>query len=164
MGLGFWRVDLGGHLAVEHQGVLPGFNSQIFLAPEDGVGVMAFTNGSRNAASWLTAETGRLLGELIGAPGERIRTDVPQHPEIWGELCGWYRPRAQRTDLQAWAMLGAGVEVAVRRGQLILRTRQPDPGAVPRPSAASRRPGRPVRLPDRPLPLRIGHRQGRVHP
>jgi CubicO group peptidase (beta-lactamase class C family) len=127
MGLGFWRADLGGHPAVEHQGVLPGFNSQIFLAPEDGVGVMAFTNGSRNAASWLTAETGRLLGELIGAPGERIRTDVPQHPEIWGELCGWYRPRAQRTDLQAWAMLGAGVEVAVRRGQLVLRTVSPIP-------------------------------------
>ncbi len=67
MGLGFWRVDLGGHPAVEHQGVLPGFNSQIFLAPDDGVGVMAFTNGSRNAASWLTAESARLLGELIGA-------------------------------------------------------------------------------------------------
>ena len=57
MGLAFWRADLGGHPAVEHQGVLPGFNSQIFLAPDDGVGVMAFTNGSRNAASWLTAES-----------------------------------------------------------------------------------------------------------
>ena len=31
MGLAFWRVDLGGHLAVEHHGVVPGFNSQIFL-------------------------------------------------------------------------------------------------------------------------------------
>ena len=58
MGLAFWRVDLGGHAAVEHQGVVPGFNSQIFLAPDDGVGVMAFTNGSRNAASWLRGEIG----------------------------------------------------------------------------------------------------------
>ena len=49
MGLAFWRVDLGGHAAVEHQGVVPGFNSQIFLAPDEGVGVMGFTNGSRNA-------------------------------------------------------------------------------------------------------------------
>jgi CubicO group peptidase (beta-lactamase class C family) len=127
MGLAFWRADLGGHTAVEHQGVVPGFNSQIFLAPEDGVGVLAFTNGSRNASSWLTGETGRLLRELIGAPDQGIRTDIPQHPEIWGKLCGWYRPRAQRTDMMAWSMLGAGVQIRVRRGQLILRTVSPIP-------------------------------------
>jgi CubicO group peptidase (beta-lactamase class C family) len=127
MGLGFWRADLGAHPAVEHQGVLPGFNSQIFLTPDDGVGVMAFTNGCRNAASWLTGESARLLRELIGAAPERIRTDVPQHPEIWSGLTGWYRSQAQRTDLQAWAMLGAGVAVAVRRGQLVLRALSPIP-------------------------------------
>jgi CubicO group peptidase (beta-lactamase class C family) len=129
MGLAFWRVDLGGHAAVEHQGVVPGFNSQIFLAPDDGVGVMAFTNGSRNAASWLRGEMEQLLRELIGVPREGIRSDVPQHPEIWGELCGRYRPRAQRTDMQAWSILGAGAEVGVRRGQLILRTLSPIPAA-----------------------------------
>ena len=129
MGLAFWRVNLGGHVAVEHQGVVPGFNSQIFLAPEDGVGVLAFTNGSRNAASWLRGETERLLRELIGVPSEGIRGDVPQHPEVWGELCGRYRPRAQRTDMQAWSMLGAGVEVGVRRGRLILRSLSPIPAA-----------------------------------
>ena len=45
-----WRspaFNLGGHLAVEHEGFLPGFNSDIFVAPDDGVGVMAFTNGAR---------------------------------------------------------------------------------------------------------------------
>ena len=36
-------------------------------------------------------------------------------------------------------MLGAGVEVAVRRGRLIAAYPQPDTGAVPWPSAASRR-------------------------
>jgi hypothetical protein len=50
--------------------------------------VLAFTNESRNAATWLPAETQRLLGSLIGAPTPVIRTDVPQHPEIWDELCG----------------------------------------------------------------------------
>jgi CubicO group peptidase (beta-lactamase class C family) len=127
MGLAFWRVDLGGHSAVEHQGVVPGFNSQVFLAPYDGLGVVGFTNGSRNAASWLTRETEQLLSQLIGAPSESIRTDVPQRPEIWGELCDWYRPSAQRTDMMAWSALGAGVEVTVRRGQLILRTLSPIP-------------------------------------
>jgi len=112
---------------VEHQGVVAGFNSQIFLAPNDGVGVIAFTNGARNAfaASWLMGETQRLLGDLIGAPADGIRTDVPQHPEVWGDICGWYRPRAQRADMQAWSMLGAGAEVRVRRGQLMLRTLSP---------------------------------------
>ncbi len=32
IGLAFSRFDLGGHLAVEHGGIIPGFNSQIFAA------------------------------------------------------------------------------------------------------------------------------------
>jgi CubicO group peptidase (beta-lactamase class C family) len=127
IGLGFFRADLGGHLAIEHQGILPGFNSQLFLAPDDGVGVVGFTNGARNAVIWLTTEMGRLLGDLIGAPGDVIRTDLPQHPEIWGDLCGWYRPIAQRTDTQALGMVGAGAEVLVRRGRLMVRAMSPIP-------------------------------------
>ncbi len=127
IGLAFWRVDLGGRPAVEHQGVVPGFNSQIFLSPDDRIGVLAFTNGSRNASGWLTGETEELLRELVDAPPRGIRADVPQHPEIWGELCGWYRPCAQRTDMMAWVNFGAGVQVTVRRGQLILRTLSPIP-------------------------------------
>jgi CubicO group peptidase (beta-lactamase class C family) len=127
VGLGFFRVNIGGHLAVEHQGVLPGFHSQIFLAPDDGVGVMAFTNGSRQAMTWMPAECGRLLSRLIGVPDEVVRTDVPHHPEIWSDICGWYRPRAQLTDMQAWSMAGAGAEVVVRRGQLMLRALSPIP-------------------------------------
>ena len=127
MGLAFWRVDMAGHPAVEHQGVVPGFNSQIFLAPDDGVAVMGFTNGSKNASAWLMGETERLLRDLIGAPEQGIRTDVPQRPETWENLCGWYRPRAQRTDMMAWSMLGGGAEVTLRRGQLTVRTLSPIP-------------------------------------
>ncbi len=130
MGLAFFRVTMGGHDVVEHQGVLPGFNSQIFLAPDDGIGVLAFTNGSRNAAAWLTAETQRLLGDMIGGSTAVLRQDIPTHPEIWGEMCGWYRPRAQRTDLQAWSVFGAGAQVFVRRGQLTIRTVSPIPSSA----------------------------------
>jgi hypothetical protein len=105
----------------------PGSTLKIFLAPNDRIGIMALTNGSRNAGTWLTGETERLLRGLIGVPDEGIRTDVPQRPEIWGELCGWYRPRAQRTDMMAWSMLGAGAEVGVRRGKLMVRTLSPIP-------------------------------------
>lgn len=127
MGLAFWRGELDGRAVVEHQGVVPGFNSQVYLSPEDGVGVIAFTNGSRNAGTWLVHETARLLGDLIGAGEDRIRTDVPQRPEVWADLCGWYRPRAQRTDMMARSMMGAGVRVRVRRGRLVLGALSPMP-------------------------------------
>lgn len=127
MGLGFFRFNLGGHLAVEHQGILPGFNSQIFVAPDDGVGVMAFTNGASRAIMWMPAEVGRLLSHLLGVADEVVRTDVPHHPEIWGDICGLYQPSAQLTETRAWSMVGAGAEVVVRRGQLMVRALSPIP-------------------------------------
>ena len=127
IGMAFSRFNLGGHLAVEHEGILPGFNSDIFLAPGDGVGVMAFTNGARQAMLWLPAEAGRLLGQLIGVPDDVIRTDVAQHPEVWGDICGWYPFAAPLTDLRARSIFGAGAEVFIRRGQLMLRALSPIP-------------------------------------
>jgi CubicO group peptidase (beta-lactamase class C family) len=127
IGLAFFRTDLGGHNAVEHQGILPGFTSQIWVAPDDGVGLIAFTNGARNGMVWLPVETGRLLHDLVGVPDEVVRLDVPQHPEIWGDICGWYPVSAQLTDMQARAMAGFGVEVFVRRGRLMIRALSPIP-------------------------------------
>ena len=127
IGLAFFRADLGGHLAVEHQGILPGFNSQIWVAPDDGAGVMAFTNGASGAMTWLTIEAAGLLKQLLGVPDEVIRADIPQRPEIWGELCGWYPVSAQLTDNQARGIAGLGAEVFIRRGQLMLRAFSPVP-------------------------------------
>ena len=127
MGLAFWRADLGGRRTVEHQGVLPGFNSQIFLAPDDGVGVLALTNGAAAGLRWLAPWASGLLGEVIGAPPDTVRRGLAQHPEVWGEVCGRYRVRAQRTDMQARTMVGAGLIVGVRRGQLVIRALSPLP-------------------------------------
>jgi CubicO group peptidase (beta-lactamase class C family) len=127
MGLAFWRVDGRGHCVVEHQGTMPGFDAQIFLAPDDGLGVMAFTNGTAGGPFWLPGEIGGLLEELVGIPHRRIRTDVPQHPEIWGELCGRYRVPGPVTDVRITAFLGAGLEVFVRGGRLRLRMLSPVP-------------------------------------
>ena len=126
MGLAFFRADLGGHLAVEHDGILPGFDAQIFLAPDDGVGVMAFANGARRGMHWLAPEAGGLLRRLLGVPDPVIRTDVPHHPEIWADLCGWYRFSAHPTDPARFA-IGAGAEVFVRHGQLMIRFLSPIP-------------------------------------
>lgn len=112
---------------VEHQGTLPGFKSQIFLAPDDGVAVMAFSNGTIRGETWLPVELGRVLGDLIGAPPERIRTDVPHHPEIWGDLCGRYSVAVPLSDVRIKAFLGAGFEVFVRGGRLWFRFLSPLP-------------------------------------
>lgn len=130
LGLAFFRADLGGHRAVEHQGTLPGYHSQIFLAPDDGVGVIAFTNGSVNPDFWLPAECSALLGQLLGVPEDAIRTDIPQHPEAWADLCGWYQLSAGLTDVRLRSFLGAGVEVFVRGGQLMVRLLSPVPALL----------------------------------
>jgi hypothetical protein len=127
MGLGFFRGDTGGHLLVEHGGIMPGFNSQLLVAPDDGVGVLAFTNGASRAVMWLPGEMEKLLNSLLGVPDQAIRTGVAHHPEIWGDLCGWYHLPGRFTDVRARSMLGAGVEVFVRRGQLMLRGLTPLP-------------------------------------
>jgi CubicO group peptidase (beta-lactamase class C family) len=127
IGLAFDRFNLGGHLAVGHEGVLPGFNSQIFVAPNDGVGVMAFATGARRAMFWLPDEAAGLLRHLLGVPDEAIRTDVPQHPETWGDLCGWYQLPAGLADTRSRATVGLGAEVIVRRGTLMLRGISPVP-------------------------------------
>ena len=57
-----------------------------------------------------------------------MRTDVPEHPEIWSDLCGWYSfGPGVLTDPQPRATLGAGVEVVVRREQLTIRGQIPIP-------------------------------------
>jgi CubicO group peptidase (beta-lactamase class C family) len=127
VGFTFLRGITGGHLTVEHQGTLPGFKSQIFLAPGDGVGVMAFSNGTIRGETWLPVEMGGLLSELIGVPRPGVRTDVPQHPEIWGDLCGWYAVAVPLSDLRIKAFLGAGFEVFVRGGRLYFRFLSPLP-------------------------------------
>jgi CubicO group peptidase (beta-lactamase class C family) len=126
LGLAFFRADLGGHLVVEHDGILPGFDSQIMLAPEDGFGVMAFANGARRDMHWLTPEMSSLMCRLLEVPEAVIRTDVPHHPEIWGELRGWYRLSTHPTDPARFA-LGAGAEVFVKDGRPHIRFLSPIP-------------------------------------
>ena len=125
VGLAFFRHNLGGHLVVEHDGLVPGFNSQMSLAPHDGTGVVAFTNGARSAMTWLGAEVTAVLGHILGASEPVIRADVPHHPEIWTDVCGWYSFRGSLRDAQKWFV--AGAEVFARRGQLTLRPVTPLP-------------------------------------
>jgi hypothetical protein len=119
-GLGFVRGDAAGHLVVGHDGLLPGFDANLLLAPDDAVGIVAFTNGSPGAHTWLGTELDGLLRPMLGVPAEVLRSDIPHHPEIWPELCGRYRLPAG-SDLRGRLALAAGTEVLVRGGRLVVR-------------------------------------------
>ncbi len=90
------------------------------IAPAAGVGVVAFTNGARQADFWLPAAIGGLLGRLVGPPLEPA-VPAAHHPDRWREMCGWYRLDASLTDVRLRGMMGAGAEVLVRDGALTFR-------------------------------------------
>ncbi|HSL15010.1 MAG TPA: serine hydrolase [Actinomycetota bacterium] len=126
-GLGFARAEAGTHRVVGHDGILPGFNSELLVAPEDGLGIVAFTNGSKGAFMWMETEFKALLRHLLDAPDEVVRTDIPHHPEIWGELCGRYRLPPRTSDLRQRLLSAGGAEVFVRGGRPIIRWLAPVP-------------------------------------
>jgi CubicO group peptidase (beta-lactamase class C family) len=130
MGLGFFLRDLAGHHVVGHQGSHPGFHSQISLAPHDGVGVMAFTNGAEQADFWLPGEVSDLLGEVLGCDSAASAGEIPHDPEIWDDIRGWYRLAAGLTDVRLRAMMGVGAEVFIRDGLPRVRFLSPIPAML----------------------------------
>ena len=127
VGLAFFRGDVDGHRTVGHDGILPGYNSSILLAPGDGVGLMAFTNGSAGAFAWLQVELDHLLRQLIGVSDDGARDCIPHHPEIWADLTGRYVFQPRIADLRVRLMLSGGAEVFVGGGRLMVRLLTPVP-------------------------------------
>ena len=127
MGLGFFRAEAARHQLVLHDGILPGFNSEILVAPNDGIGVIGLTNGSPSAFAWLHVELGWLVRHLLGVPKDPVWSQVPHHPEVWAELCGRYAFPPRIADLRQRLMLGGGAEVVVQGGRLLLRLLTPVP-------------------------------------
>jgi CubicO group peptidase (beta-lactamase class C family) len=127
IGIAFFRGEVGGRRVMGHDGILPGFNSELLLAPDDGVGLIAFTNGSSGAFSWLQIELDRLLRKLLGISEAIERSDVPQRPEIWADLCGRYVFPPRIADLRVQIMLCRGAEVFVGGGRLKVRLLTPVP-------------------------------------
>jgi CubicO group peptidase (beta-lactamase class C family) len=129
MGLGFEPNDERGHKVVWKTGILSGFLSALVVAPEDGIGVVVFSNtgglDGRGVAEPLAAA---LLRRLLGLPDQAVRTDIPARPETWSEICGWYSPDpGPVTNLFVRALMGAGAEVTVRGRHLVLNPLTPVP-------------------------------------
>ena len=129
MGLGFFRDEIAGHRAVGHDGIWTGFHAAMLLALDDGAGVVALANtGPFNPFAAPVPVAHAVLRSLLGLPDDAVRTGIPEHPQVWGELCGWYTlGPGVLTDPQPRMLLAAGAEVAVRHGQLVIRGQLPVP-------------------------------------
>ena len=123
IGLSFFRADVGGHVTVGHGGGVPGFVTAFALAPDDGVGVVAFTNGGGQSVA-LAAH--RVLCALLGVEARPPRRRL--QPEHWNDLIGYYRPDPGPLTNARVLVLGGGVEIAVRGRRLVVRTATPLPG------------------------------------
>lgn len=129
MGLAFELGGEGGRKTVGKTGILSGFHSAIALAAEEGIGVIVFSNtgglGGRGAPIPLAP---MLLRLLLGLSVDPIRIDIPPRPETWSEICGWYSPApGPVTNLFLRALMGAGPEVVVQGGRLMLKPLTPIP-------------------------------------
>lgn len=123
MGLAFFLDRIGGHRVAVHDGGWIGFISAMAVAPDDGLGVVAFTNTSVGFAPHVLAE--RVLRRLLDA-GDDAPAIVAQDPHAWAELTGLYKPpHGLNTNLRWWPMLGGEVEISVRKGKLVARAPSP---------------------------------------
>lgn len=127
MGLGFFRSEIAGHRVVEHQGVHPGFHSHLCLAPDDGIGVVVFTNGARDPMFWLSTEAHALLAFALGMDTAAPRQALPLPAGATAGLAGWYRLEGPWSDPRKRVFMGAGAEVFARDGRPTLRFLTPIP-------------------------------------
>jgi len=129
MGLAFELGSEGDHRTVGKTGILSGFHSAVALAPEDGIGVIVFSNtGGLDGRGATVPLAAMLLRLLLGLSVDPIRIDIPPRPETWSKMCGWYGPSPGRvTNLFLRVLFGAGAEVVVRGGRLLLKPLTPIP-------------------------------------
>jgi hypothetical protein len=129
MGLAFELGQEGEHRTVGKTGILSGFHSAMALAPEEGVGVLVFSNtgGLEGRGAPIPLAT-MLLRLLLGLSVDPIRIDIAPRPETWSEICGWYSPPpGPVTNLSLRALMGAGPEIVVQGGHLMLKPLTPIP-------------------------------------
>ena len=115
---------------VLHDGILPGFNSELLVAPDDGIGA----DRLHERLEWglrVAADRARAVAARPARPAEdAVRSDIPHHPEVWPELCGRYVFPPRIADLRQRLMLGLGAEVFVRGGRLMVRLLTPVPALL----------------------------------
>ncbi len=124
MGLAFFLTDLNGHRIGGHDGGVTGFVSYLRFAPDDGVGVVAFTNSANMKVNMAIDRFGdELLRAALAVPrAASAGAPLDDTPRVWPELCGTYGLQPGfNTNVRPWMFLGGEVEVFVRENHLALR-------------------------------------------
>ena len=123
MGLYFVLTQFGQHRIAWHNGGWPGFVSSMFVAPDDRLGVLVFTNTSSPAPDLIAMQ---LMRKMLGEPEPTSLVPDPQvleAPHDWPALCGFYGPKkGLLTNLRLWGAYGGEVEVLSRGNHLTLRS------------------------------------------
>ena len=126
MGLAFWLDNFDGHRIAWHSGDWLGFMSAMYVAPDDDLGIVVFTNTSTmNIAHRPDGIAREMLRRLIGIPDPASllpRPDILETPKLWPELSGSYAPeKGFTTNLNLWMAFGGEVEVFVKNNRLAMR-------------------------------------------
>ncbi len=123
IGLAFWIDRVGDHRVVSHGGGWPGFTSSMAVAPDDGVGIVVFTNATTLLAPHSVALG--LLRRILDVPDPATQLPRPgllERPHVWRELVGSYGPKpGLLTNARIWMMFGGEAEVVVRDHRLAIR-------------------------------------------
>ena len=118
-GLGMFLDRLDGHRVVYHPGDFPGYEAALFVAPDDGVGVVVLCNSSARGTAMRLAR--RLLTSALGVSD---RADVSVSADVAERIVGDYVAEpGWRSNLRAASMTGGRLTVARREGALMLRSR-----------------------------------------
>ena len=122
MGLAFWLDTWNEHRTAGHDGGWPGFVSSMLFAPDDGIGVVVFTNTTSIQPGKIAAN---LLRRLLQLPDldDPPRANVAQAPQLWHELAGAYGlTKGWNTNFRLWNGFGGELQVLVRGKDLVLRS------------------------------------------
>ncbi len=130
MGLGFMIDDVHGHREVMHDGGLPGFISHVRVAPDEGMGVVVFTNSESQSIAMAIASFGERLLEITrgthaSVGGVPEPSTGPQQRNARGDVgrAGCYGlDRGLNTNARAWMYLGGEVEVSAAGDELTIRS------------------------------------------
>ncbi len=122
MGLGFFLENLDGYKAAWHGGSLKGFNSALWVAPDDKLGLFVAANSNTRIIYHFGKD---ILRSLLGLPSYEKRLpkpDVRQSPHLWKDMIGNYAPlKGFNSNARIWTTYGGEMEIYVDGTTLKMR-------------------------------------------
>ncbi len=123
VGLYFVVTRFGDHRIIWHNGGWPGFSSSMWVAPDDGLGVIVLTNSSNGVVDLIST---KILRGMLDEPNPADSIPVKgllESPHDWPDLHGFYAPKPGLLTSARFIMANGGeVEVFTKDNHLALRS------------------------------------------